>query len=106
MNVPGTGYVGVGIVEGEPTPIGDFSVTLEDGTAKPITDVISPVPNMDLPEDEIEHYVKVRWVETTSLSDAIKEKGFFGNQNTVARPKSAKWSHTIERLRKRFRITD
>ncbi|WP_286762962.1 MULTISPECIES: endonuclease NucS domain-containing protein [Rhodopirellula] len=106
VNVPGTGYVGVGIVEGEPTPIGDFRVPLEDGTTKPIADVISPVPNMDLPEDEIEHYVKVRWVETTSLNDAVKERGLFGNQNTVARPKSAKWAHTIERLRKRFRIKD
>ncbi|QDT60582.1 hypothetical protein SV7mr_31060 [Stieleria bergensis] len=106
VNVPGTGYVAVGVIEGEPTPIQEFKVELEDGSTKPITEVISPLPKMDLAEDEIEHYVKVRWLETTSLDDAIKEKGLFGNQNTVARPKTAKWQHTIERLRKRLRITD
>ncbi|CAI8296448.1 MAG: Uncharacterised protein [Cellulomonadaceae bacterium TMED98] len=27
-------------------------------------------------------------------ADAINEIGFFGNQNTVAKPKSEKWEHT------------
>jgi hypothetical protein len=31
--------------------------------------------------------------------------GFFGNQNTVARPKSSKWRHTVERLKQRFGVT-
>lgn len=105
VNVPSTGYVAVGIVEGEPTLVKDFMVQTDEGE-KPITEVISPVPTLDLPEDEVEHYVKVKWIETTDLNAAVKEKGFFGNQNTVARPKSKKWSHTIDRLRKRFRITD
>jgi hypothetical protein len=38
------------------------------------------------------------------LSEAIKEKGFFGNQNTVAQPKAPKWQHTVERLKKRFGV--
>jgi hypothetical protein len=50
--------------------------------------------------------VKVEWIKTVPLEDAIKEKGFFGNQNSVARPKAKKWAHTIERLKKRFEISE
>lgn len=32
------------------------------------------------------------------------EVGFFGNQNTVARPKTHKWNHTIEQLKQRFGV--
>ena len=104
--MPSKGYVGVGIVEGEATPIGEFKVTTEDGVEVSITEAINPAPSPDQSEEDLEHYVRVRWIQSVSLDEAVKEKGFFGNQNTVARPKSTKWQHTIERLRKRFRIAD
>jgi hypothetical protein len=43
--------------------------------------------------------VRVRWKKQVAVADAVHEVGFFGNQNTVARPKSAKWEHTISRLK-------
>ena len=39
-----------------------------------------------------------------ALNEAVSEVGFFGNQNTVARPKTHKWNHTIEQLKQRFGI--
>jgi hypothetical protein len=52
-----------------------------------------------------EYLVRVKWLATVPIEKAIKEKGFFGNQNTVARPTSQKWSYTIERLKKRFGVS-
>ena len=45
----------------------------------------------------------VDWIKTLPLDQAIKEKGFFG-QNSVAKPKAKRWIHTIERLKKRFEV--
>ncbi len=44
----------------------------------------------------------MHWIETGPVSEATREKGFLGNRNTVARPRSKKWDHTVERLKKRF----
>ena len=33
-------------------------------------------------------------------SQAVKEIGFFGNQNSVCRPRDQKWVYTVERLKK------
>lgn len=52
-----------------------------------------------------EHLVGVRLVATVPRNGAIKEKGLFGNQHTVA-PRDPKWAYTIERLRERFGISD
>ena len=41
-----------------------------------------------------------------SESEAIKEKGFFGNQNSAAKPRAKRWLHTVERLKKRFEIAE
>ena len=46
----------------------------------------------------------VNWIKTVPLNEAIKEKGFFGNQNSVAAPKAPKWDHTVQRLKQRFGI--
>ena len=35
---------------------------------------------------------------TGMAAEAVKEKGFFGNQNTVARPTTAAWGYTVDRL--------
>ena len=46
----------------------------------------------------------VKWLKTVPLSQAIKEKGFFGNQNTVCKPMARKWNNTVERLKVRFGV--
>jgi hypothetical protein len=55
-------------------------------------------------EEKSEYLVKINWLKTLDIGDAIKEKGFFGNQNTVCKPVAIKWQHTVERLKKRFEI--
>jgi hypothetical protein len=52
--------------------------------------------------EKAEYLVRVKWLKTVPINQAIKEKGFFGNQNSVARPIAARWEHTVERLKKRF----
>ena len=50
-------------------------------------------------------FVPVEWIHTVASRDAVREVGFFGNQNTVAKPKSEKWEHTIETLKKKFGVS-
>jgi hypothetical protein len=107
VNMPGTGYVGVGTVEDNVVPVDEFMVMDTDGQAKPIREVVSSTQGMPTKAehgDNAEHLVKVTWLHTVPMDKAIKEVGFFGNQNSVARPKAEKWNYTIERLKKRFGV--
>jgi hypothetical protein len=106
VNVPGRGYVGVGEVTGPPVRADQFMVRDGNGREHPITEVTERAPNMTLGiEDErAEWLVPVNWIKTVPLDQAVKEKGLFGNQNTVARPRDPKWDHTIDRLKKQFGI--
>jgi hypothetical protein len=106
VNVPGRGYVGVGRVTEKATSITDFKLADSNGKKRPIKEVVLATPAATVPQDEQEYYVKVDWIKTVPLAEAIKEKGFFGNQNSVAKPKAKKWIHTIERLKKRFEIAE
>lgn len=45
--------------------------------------------------DNAEYVVKVEWIKTVSEPNAEKERGFFGNQNTVCRPKTQRWDIDI-----------
>jgi hypothetical protein len=63
------------------------------------------MPRASKDPEKAEYLVRVKWIKTLPISKAIKEKGFFGNQNTVARPRSAKWDYTVERLKKIFSIS-
>ena len=104
VNVPGLGYVGVGRVLEKPKPITEFTLPDTGGEQRPITEVVKNLPAADKPVDQLEYYVRVEWTNTVSLDEAVKEKGFFGNQNSAARPKTRKWTHTVERLKKRWSI--
>ena len=106
VNVPGQGYVGVGRVLAKAKPITEFTLPNASGQEQPITEVAAVTPSVDQPEEKWEYYVRVDWIKTVPLEQAIKEKGFFGNQNSVARPKARKWVHTIERLKQRFDVPD
>lgn len=106
VNVPSTGYVGVGEVLEAAVPITEFTVAGPDGTMVPITDTATHLPSVDLPAEELEYFARVSWIKAVPLHQAIWERGFFGNQNTVARPRTSKWGHTIERLKRRFGVGD
>jgi hypothetical protein len=40
----------------------------------------------------------------TALAKAVKEKDFFGNQNSVAKPKDPSWDCTVQRLKMHFGV--
>jgi hypothetical protein len=110
VNVPGSGYVGVGEATGRSAHIDDVRITTVDGLQ------VSPnvIEGLTLAKHEHAHdrgedgeyVVPVKWVKTVPLAKAIKERGFFGNQNTVARPRAESWRHTVERLKQRFGIDE
>jgi len=105
VKIPATGYVGVGIVQSGIEPASSFTVNTEEGE-KLAMDVLKfrglYRQNTDDP-DKSEYFVTVKWLETRSEQEAVNEVGFFGNQNTVCKPTTPKWRHTIEKLKRSFR---
>ena len=111
VNVPGRGYVGVCEVENRVVKVDQFVVKLAGDHEVPITE--APLHASKMKEnaeqnadndDKAEYLVRVKWIRTLPLNEAIHEVGFFGNQNSVCRPTAPKWNHTVERLKQRFRI--
>jgi len=107
VNVPQRGYVGVGIVKESSIPIEAFQVTDKDGQKKNIAEVSSAATRAkaEWTGEKTERFVRIEWIKTVPLADAVKERGFFGNQNTVARPRTASWDHTVNRLKARFGVS-
>jgi hypothetical protein len=107
VNKPSSGYVGVGVVTQEMQPVDEFTVLDDAGNEVSIVEVSSVAaslrPAADDP-DAADYLVRVDWIKTVDLTQAVKEKGFFGNQNSVARPADPKWNHTVKRLKVLFGI--
>ena len=55
-----------------------------DGSEKPLNQVIK-IDQARI-KSHLGEMVRVEWVKTVPLDEAVKEKGFFGNQNSAARP--------------------
>jgi uncharacterized protein YeaO (DUF488 family) len=104
VNVPKVGYVGVGIVQGAALPASEFAIEV-DGLSRRLADVqgMGRYLNSATPEEEA-WFVPVKWIATVPVEKAFREVGFFGNQNTVAKPKSEKWEHTVAVLKKKFGV--
>jgi len=110
VNMPGgVGYVGVGVVIEGAVPIDNFLVDDGKKNQVPITSLpldIAKTGTYKHNNEKAEYLVRVKWIKTVPVDMAIKEKGFFGNQNSAAKPRNQKWSHTVERLKVRFGITE
>ena len=52
----------------------------------------------------MEYFVKVKWIKDLPLNEAVSEVGFFGNQNSVCKPTTPKWNHTVDRLKIHFGV--
>ena len=102
VSVPGKGYVGVGVVTAPAVRYDEFRVH-HNGSAVPITEVKVEAPDA-FDEGHGEHYVGVDWIKAVNVQQAVKERGFFGNQNTVAQPRSSKWNFTVERLKSLWEV--
>lgn len=78
-------------------------LTVDDGNGRQVPITSLPLHAADLPTEasggiKAEHMVRVEWIKTVPLAQAVREKGFFGNTNSAAGPRSKKWVHTIKRL--------
>ena len=98
----GNGYVGVGTVKGPAARSDEFQVQV-DGVPTPIAEVSEGARREDR-EGEEEYYVPVDWLKTVDLEDAVWQRGFFGNQNTVARPRASSWAFTVEVLKQAWGV--
>jgi hypothetical protein len=98
--IPGTGYVGVGIVTETAQPVTEFMVDV-NGERQTLLDV--PLKASSLAEytqpDNMEYAVRVDWIKTLPREQAIKEQGLFANQNSACKLRN---SFTLERLTERF----
>jgi len=106
VNIPQTGYVGVGIVEEPLVRIDEFKV-MTDGRQVPLLE--APIDanyhkQFVNDEDRAEYVVRVKWLKSVPTTQAKSEIGFFGNQNSVCKPTTPKWNHTVERLKSLFEI--
>ena len=104
VNIPGKGYVGVGIVRESVRPAGEFTVQTAEGE-RPCLEVLEHAEIYAKHADnseKAEHFVGVDWVDTTKEADAFNEVGLFGIQHSVCRPRNQKWRHTIDRLKTKF----
>lgn len=105
VNIPKTGYVGVGTVKESAVPVKDFKVAL-DGNEVSILDAPVDAPNMGENADDLdlsEYLVRVEWLKAVPRNEAFWEKGLFAIQHTACRLTS---SFTIERLSQHFGLDD
>ncbi|MBN4083166.1 hypothetical protein JYU08_00615 [bacterium AH-315-B06] len=106
IKAPQHGFVGVGEVLGPFVKASEFTVE-KGGIQVPVMEAAkrgsyhSEFINDD---EKCEHFVPVKWHHTVSLDNAISEVGLFGNRNTVCKPKTPKWRHTVERLKQYFDV--
>ncbi len=104
VNIPRSGYVGVGLVTAEMQQAKDARLVV-DGAEVPMSSLqLSGDYFYSDDSANAEYVVPVNWIKAVPEKEAVKETGFFGNQNTVCRPTSAKWQFTVERLKKLWKI--
>ena len=93
VNLPGRGYVGVGVVAGKAVRARDFTVSV-DGEQVPLVEAPHQAPNLVAAaaqdDEETEWVVPVSWVKTVPPEQAISFKGRYGNQNSAT-----KLTHTL-----------
>jgi hypothetical protein len=82
VNIPQTGYVGVGIVKQGPVLAKEFMLDENDDKAISILEL--PLQgNFTRPSDNApdkdEYLVRVEWIKTVPIQEAIKEKGYVLN---------------------------
>lgn len=106
VNIPGIGYVGVGKVV-DTAKKADEVFFEENGVEQNIYQLSNNASYYQeyITEDDCaEFIVKVEWIKAVPMNEAISEIGFFGNQNTVCKPRASKWLHTVSRLKSMWKI--
>ncbi len=104
VHIPQKGYVGVGIVieESQPAKSSVFKVAGQDIIFNDLS--LKGKYATDASEEEQEYLIKIDWIKTFDVNSAIWEQDFFANQNTICKPQTDKWKHTVDRLKKEWEI--
>ena len=100
VKAPNYGFVAVGLVTGRRQSALEFMIG-----DKPALEVLEEGHyHRDFTDDpdRMEYFVPMRWFEHVPIEKAVYEVGLFGNQNTVCRPRTAKWRTTVEKLKAAF----
>lgn len=107
VRVPGVGFVGVAEVTGQRQPITEYALETSEGEKPAINALSGATYHREAINDpeRMEYFLPVRWIHSVALGDAVDELGFFGNQNTVCKPVTPKWRHTVERLKERWALS-
>jgi hypothetical protein len=103
VNIPKTGYVGIGTVKESAVPVNDFNVETPDGDIPILQALLKATKMGEYAEnaDLSEYLVRVEWIKAVPKTEAYWEKGLFALQHTACRMTS---SFTIERLSQHFGI--
>ena len=106
VNVPGEGYVGVGRVIDTAKKADEviFQKNGEKGNIYDLSKKANYFSEYINDEDKAEYIVKIEWIKAVDMKKAVSEVGFFGNQNTVCRPRTPKWPHTVDRLKQIWKV--
>lgn len=103
VHIPQRGYVGVGEVIQEKSPVTDFEIEV-NGEKQNILDADLDAENMgeNAEDPDLREYlVGVEWTDTRPAKDAYWETGMYANQNTVTKLRN---EFTLERLYEEFKI--
>ena len=105
VNVPKTGFVGVGEVVETVKSVNDFTVTV-NGSEIPVLNVPEIQPQrFDHNSDDVElceYFVRVRWLETVSADNAFWARGLFASQHSACK---LRHDDTIKAVCQRFGIS-
>ena len=101
VNIPQQGYVGVGKVTDTAKKATEtlFSINGEEKTIYQLSNKANYHSQYNDDDDKAEYIVKIQWDKTVRQREAVYEVGLFGNQNSVCKPTTEKWNHTVERLK-------
>jgi hypothetical protein len=108
VHIPKSGYVGVGVVSGEPQPFEGAVLTL-DGERREMPDLPlkgsyrheGESPAGELAEDHREWIVPVDWERAVPREEALWRTGFFANQNSACKLRAR---FTIDEVSRHFGI--
>jgi len=104
---PEHGYIGVGRVASTYQPMEEIIVQQGNKETRLLElDLNGTYEHKSSDDDDTREYaVLVDWIHTNSLDKAETQVGFFGNQNSVCRPRVAKWNHTVNTLKSRWKVS-
>lgn len=103
VNIPGTGYVGVGAVTGPATRFADAAVNIDGSPVRIAEQKLAGAythAGATTPDDD-EWVVPVAWIKTVPESEAYWVKGMFANEHSACKLRQ---EFTLERLTQHFGV--